>query len=41
MTYNVRLKIEDYEFEVEASNEEQAEEIAVLGIENRSRKVFC
>ena len=28
MTYNVRLKIEDYEFEIEASNEEQAEEIA-------------
>lgn len=28
MTYNVRLKIEDYEFEIEASNEKQAEQIA-------------
>tara|TARA_R110000824_G_scaffold9166_1_gene41202 strand:+ start:850 stop:1089 length:240 start_codon:yes stop_codon:yes gene_type:complete len=28
MTYTVRLKIEDYKFEIEASNEEQAEEIA-------------
>jgi hypothetical protein len=28
MTYTVRLKVEDYKFEIEASNEEQAEEIA-------------
>jgi len=28
MTYNVRLKIEDYEFEIKAASEEQAREIA-------------
>ena len=28
MTYTVRLKIEDYEFEIKAANEKQAEQIA-------------
>ena len=28
MTYTVRLKIEDYEFEIKAASEKQAEQIA-------------
>lgn len=28
MTYTVRLRVEDYEFEIEAPDKEQAEEIA-------------